>query len=200
MSRRDLIDPELRPPLDQLLAVMPGGFNTIPDIVERRGALEQLGLAQELPPNPTVAISEQTVPGPAGAPDITLRIYRPVERPQPASGPLLHPRRRDDPGQRAGRGRPRHGSASSSARSWCRSSTGWPRRTPTRLRSQDCYAGLEWTARNAGELGIDLDRLAIYGASAGGGLTIATALMARDKGYPGGQVPDADLPDDRPPE
>ena len=86
MSRRDLIDPELRPPLDQLLAVMPGGFNAIPDIVQRRGALEQLGLAQELPPNPAVAISEQAVPGPAGAPDITLRIYRPVNAPSPRPG------------------------------------------------------------------------------------------------------------------
>ena len=64
MSRRDLIDPELRPPLDQLLVALPGGFNAIGDITERRAALEALGAARELPPNPAVAITEQVVPGP----------------------------------------------------------------------------------------------------------------------------------------
>lgn len=49
---------------------------------------------------------------------------------------------------------------------------------------EDCYAGLVWTAANSAELGIDANRLAIYGGSAGGGLTIATALLARDRGEP----------------
>jgi acetyl esterase/lipase len=48
----------------------------------------------------------------------------------------------------------------------------------------DVYAGLVWTAKNAAELGIDPDRIVIAGASAGGGLTAALALMARDKGGP----------------
>ena len=30
MTPRDLIDPESREPLDQLLEVLPGGFNAIP--------------------------------------------------------------------------------------------------------------------------------------------------------------------------
>jgi acetyl esterase/lipase len=49
---------------------------------------------------------------------------------------------------------------------------------------EDCYAGLKWTAEHADELQIDLARLAIAGASAGGGLTAALALMARDRGGP----------------
>ena len=49
---------------------------------------------------------------------------------------------------------------------------------------EDCYAGLVWMAKNAAELGIDPDRLAIYGGSAGGGLTLGTALLARDRGGP----------------
>jgi acetyl esterase/lipase len=49
---------------------------------------------------------------------------------------------------------------------------------------EDCYAGLLWTAAHAGELGIDLDRLVIAGASAGGGLAAGTALMARDRQGP----------------
>ena len=42
MSRRDLIDPESRPPLDQLLEVLPGGFNAIPDIAARREVTAQV--------------------------------------------------------------------------------------------------------------------------------------------------------------
>jgi acetyl esterase/lipase len=48
----------------------------------------------------------------------------------------------------------------------------------------DCYAGLCWTAENAPELGIDPTRLIVAGASAGGGLAAGTALMARDRGGP----------------
>jgi acetyl esterase/lipase len=49
---------------------------------------------------------------------------------------------------------------------------------------QDCYAGLAWTAGHTGELGIDPDRLLVAGASAGGGLSAAVCLMARDRGGP----------------
>ncbi|SEJ38347.1 alpha/beta hydrolase [Paenibacillus polymyxa] len=48
----------------------------------------------------------------------------------------------------------------------------------------DCYAALTWMTDEAELLGIDLDRVAIAGASGGGGLTAALALMARDKGGP----------------
>jgi len=48
----------------------------------------------------------------------------------------------------------------------------------------DCYAGLTWMTDEAELLGIDLDRIAIAGASGGGGLTAALALIARDKGGP----------------
>ena len=49
---------------------------------------------------------------------------------------------------------------------------------------EDCYAGLVWTADHAAELGIDANRIIVAGASAGGGLSAGTALMARDRGYP----------------
>jgi acetyl esterase/lipase len=79
MSRRDLIDSACREPLDQLVQAIPGGFNTIPDIVQRRATVSGLLASSEIPPNPSVTSEDRTVPGPEGAPDITVRIYRPVD-------------------------------------------------------------------------------------------------------------------------
>ena len=45
----------------------------------------------------------------------------------------------------------------------------------------DCYAALQWVARNADELGVDPEAIGIAGLSAGGGLTAALALLARDR-------------------
>lgn len=50
-------------------------------------------------------------------------------------------------------------------------------RFPTAL--EDCHDGLVWLARQPG---VDPDRVAVGGASAGGGLAAALALLARDRG------------------
>ncbi|MFP7494735.1 alpha/beta hydrolase [Terribacillus saccharophilus] len=47
---------------------------------------------------------------------------------------------------------------------------------------EDCYAALKWIHDNAEELEIDRSRIAIGGSSAGGGLTAALAILARDRG------------------
>ena len=49
---------------------------------------------------------------------------------------------------------------------------------------EDCYAAFAWIADNAAALDIDPTRVAIGGDSAGGNLTAAVSLMARDKGGP----------------
>lgn len=47
---------------------------------------------------------------------------------------------------------------------------------------EDCYAGLQWFFDEASPLGVDPGRIGIGGISAGGGLTAATTLLARDRG------------------
>ena len=48
----------------------------------------------------------------------------------------------------------------------------------------DCYAGLQWLAAKAPELGVDPSRIAIMGDSGGGGVAASLAIYARDQAGP----------------
>ena len=186
MSALDRIDPETREGLQVLLDAMPGGLNAIAEIKARRQKLTDTmrAMTAHIEPNPNVTIEDRTIPGPAGAPDVAVRIYRPAG----AEGPLpaicyIH-------GGGMIRGDLLMGELS--AVRMCEVSQAVFVSVDYRLAPEDpypaavedCYAALKWMTDNAGELGIRRDRLAINGGSAGGGLTIATALMARDRGGP----------------
>ena len=49
---------------------------------------------------------------------------------------------------------------------------------------EDALAAVQWTADNAAELGIDPERVAVAGDSAGGNLSTVVSLLARDAGAP----------------
>lgn len=65
----------------------------------------------------------------------------------------------------------------------------------------DCYAAVSYVAQHAEEFDIDPRRIAIWGDSAGGNLTVAVCMMARDRGTPHivAQAPVYPTLHDRPP-
>lgn len=154
-------------------------------------------------PEPLRAITceEVFVPGASGAPDVRVLVYRPPddgsERLRPAvlhmhgGGYVLGSPELNDNGNRAMT--LALGVVVVSVDYRLAPETPWP--GPL----QDCYAVLSWLAAGAAELGIDANRIAIAGESAGGGHAAALALLARDKGGPGIQLQLLDSPmlDDR---
>ncbi len=72
--------------------------------------------------------------------------------------------------------------------------------TPYPAALDDCYDALVWLRDHAAELGVADDQLVVGGESAGGGLTAAVTLLARDRGEVAVafQVPLYPMIDDRP--
>jgi acetyl esterase/lipase len=154
---------------------------------------------QELQRDGTFLVEDRSVPGPQGAPDITLLICRPASATAPV--PVIY--HTHGGGMISGDNR----TSLPEVLDWAQDmqvavvSVEYRLAPETRHPGpvEDCYAGLVWTVQNAEELGIDPDRVVVAGASAGGGLTAALTLMARDRGGPAlaGQLLMCPMLDDR---
>ena len=122
---------------------------------------------------------ECLVPGPDGAPEVRVLVYRP--KTSQAGDPLivdLHgggfAMRADNFPANAGR-LAMLGATVASVDYRPSTVASFPAGV------EDCYAALCWATQ---ELAIDRQRVAVTGASAGGALAAATALLARDRGGP----------------
>ncbi len=179
------IDPASRPALEQFLAALPGGLQALP-IPQRRETLTAMlqQAAAAMPAPEGVQTEDRTIPGPDGAPEVPVRIYRAAAAEGARPGVLyIH-----------GGGMVVGGldSGDYECKVLCaqlgavvvnvdyRLAPEHPHPAPV----EDCYASLQWFAAQAEALGVDDDRIAIYGPSAGGGLTVATTLVALDRKGP----------------
>ncbi|GAB3008705.1 alpha/beta hydrolase [Streptomyces pseudoechinosporeus] len=177
-------DPELAAALVELGDQAPTTAtpDDIPAARERINDLLALMTDDELSRGGLFEVQERSVPGPPGAPDVSLLICRPTDAPD--LRPIVyftHPGGMVVGTNRLGlpldwaeelglvvvsveyRFAPEH-----------------PYPAPV----EDCYAGLLWTAEHAKEIGGDPDRIILAGGSAGGGLAAALALLARDRQGP----------------
>ena len=171
------IDPEIATALAALGDIVP---TLDPEQLEEMRQQRLLGLAA-MQLSDQVDRKDYEVAGPAGQPDVTVRVHTPVGLGGPApclysihgGGYVMGHRSMDD--FRFDRWCPRLGFIGVSVEYRLAPETPYP--GPL----EDCYAGLAWLHAHAAELGVDRSRIGIGGASAGGGLAAALALLARDR-------------------
>jgi acetyl esterase/lipase len=179
MDTRHLVDPELLETLD----AMPNDELTrerLSDIRAQRAA-EVARLQPTLPVFPHIDVQEQRIAGPPGAPDVRVLLYVPKQAPRPLAalvwihggGYVMGTPEADD--QQVKAIVSELGCAAVSVDYHLAPESPFPASV------EDCYATLRWVHHHARDLGVDPRRVAIGGASAGGGLTAALALLTRDR-------------------
>ncbi|PWI13853.1 esterase [Streptomyces sp. Act143] len=194
-------DPELAAALEPLQDVIASGL-TLDRIDEiRQGPWIALLDELDLTLDGFFQTEDRTVPGPAGAPEISLLICRPAAAPAKGARPVVY--HVHGGGMVVGNNRV----GVDAPLAWAREVDAVVVSVEYRLAPEhpypapveDVYAGLVWTAEHAAELGADPERIVIAGASAGGGLCAALALLARDRRGPQviGQILMGPMLDDR---
>ncbi|MFI7275992.1 alpha/beta hydrolase [Streptomyces sp. NPDC049879] len=173
----------LDPELAAAVAMMPPV--DITDLAAARSA-QAAELAAALPTADTrgVAVHETHAPGHDGAPDVPLRVYRPLGVP----GPLPALYSLHGGGFVLGSPDVDH----DTNLHFCRTLPAVVVSADYRLAPEhpypaalyDAYAGLRWTAAHVAQLYAAPGRIGVWGDSAGGGLAAAIALLARDEGGP----------------
>ena len=176
------LDPELAAPLAAWHHATDGGIN-LHDIPAARRMMEELAAAQpaEARPIDGVSTEDRQALGPEGAPDVFVRIYQPTARPDtlPAllwihgGGYVLGSVARDD---LLAKHLAKVGQCVVASVEY-RLAPECPFPAPV----EGCYAALTWLSAHSAELGVNTSRIAISGASAGGGLAAGLALLTRDR-------------------
>lgn len=193
-------DPEVAVALAPMMAqlAVPMTPDMIPLVRQALGSAPRL-TDEELRRGGAFTVDERAVPGPDGAPEVTLVVCRPaaVTGPTPLlyfvhGGGMIAGHERTDLGEALDWAQA-VGAAVVSVRYRLAPET--PHPGPV----EDCYAGLTWVRDHAPELGADPARVVVAGMSAGGGLSAALALMCRDRGGPplAGQLLICPMLDDR---
>ncbi|MFI5860005.1 alpha/beta hydrolase [Streptomyces sp. NPDC051546] len=193
-------DAELAGPLDKILAELPMPLTPalVPD--RRRRSLAGRLTDEQIRRGGTFTTEDRTVPGPPGAPPVTLTLCRPAA----ATGPVPVVYHTHGGGMVAGSHRSTElageldraqdlGLAVVSVD--YRLAPEHPDPAPV----EDCYAGLSWLAAHAGDEGFDPRRIVLSGNSAGGALAAGLALLTRDRSgpRPAGQLLQFPMLDDR---
>ncbi|WP_340685855.1 alpha/beta hydrolase [Amycolatopsis coloradensis] len=164
------------PELEAFIALFPQA--KLDDPVADRESFAKLATSVPQPDTSDLEVEDRTVPGEPGVP---IRIYRPRE----AQGAIiwLH-----GGGWVMGNLATEHPWAARLAETSGATVISVEYRlapeNPFPAAFDDVYAVLNWTAEHAAGLGVDPDRIAVGGHSAGGGLAAATALRARDEDGP----------------
>lgn len=193
-------DSELSDPLTEVIKKIPVPLTA--DLIPRSRELTILGNLSDddIRRNGTFDIEELMIPGPIGAPNISLLICRPstVHGPHPVIYNI------HGGGMVAGnnRGPELSGELKRAEKLQLavvsvnyRLAPEHPDPAPV----EDCYAGLCWLADNAKDWNLDPQQIIISGNSAGGGLAAGVALLARDRAGPKiiGQMLQCPMLDDR---
>lgn len=195
-------DPELAPALaanGRAVAVRKFTLDMIPELRDGLAVADPPATDEELRRGGAFEIAERRAPGPEGAPDVPLLICRPAAARGPVpvlyhlhgGGMIMGGNRTGLPGMLDLAERLTLAVVSAEYR--------LAPETPHPGPVEDCYAGLTWMAGNAAGLGLDPARIVVGGGSAGGGLSAAVALLARDRGGPAlaGQLLVCPMLDDR---
>jgi acetyl esterase/lipase len=178
-STRHLVDPELLQLLDDFPTVQLSS-ESLAEIRAARAAL----LAQQLPLEPAfpdIDASDRSIPGPQASTDVRVLVYVPKQAPRPmpalvwihGGGYVL--------GSPDADGLQIKSLVSQVGCLVVSVDYRLAPESPFPAGVEDCYAALRWTHAQAEELGVDRERVAIGGPSAGGGLAAALALLARDR-------------------
>jgi acetyl esterase/lipase len=177
-----VIDPELAAVIDLMPDI------DLSDPVAARQAFEEAlaAIRVDIPGIETLVVDDRTVPGFEGDPDVPVRVYRPGQATDGALVPgvvMIH-----GGGFIIGSVEAEHAGAALTAIGTDAVVVSVEYRLapehPYPAGLHDCYAALVWLHAEAEALGVDTERVALLGASAGGGLAAATALLARDRGGP----------------